>query len=200
MFSLKKLNTPIKIQNFIDEIPMNFEDDGETYLSPKLVLEQRRAHCMEGALLAAAALWEHGYEPLMMDLKVAHPDVDHVVAVYEINRLYGAISKTNHATVRFRDPIYRNARELALSYFHEYFLDDTGEKTLLSYSQFFNLKKFGRDWITTPDNLHWIAQAIDDSRHYRLFPESQGRFIRKADSMERWAGSLREWKSDRIRQ
>jgi hypothetical protein len=189
----RKLNTPAKIQDFLDSLPFNFEKQGETYHSPRLVLKHGKAHCMEGALLAAAALWIQGEEPLLLDLKVAHPDTDHVVALYRKNGLWGAISKTNHATVRFRDPIYRNMRELALSYFHEYFWDKTGEKVLRQFSRPFNLKKFGSEWITSEDNLHYLAQAIDDSPHTLLYPASQQKHIRNADPMERLAGNLKEW-------
>jgi hypothetical protein len=138
---LNKLSTPIKIQDFLDTIPINFEKKGETHMSPRRVLRENKAHCIEGALLAAVALWLHGHEPLLLDLK-AHPhDDDHVVALYKINNLWGAISKSNHSTIRFRDPVYKTIRELALSYFHEYFEEKSGKKVLYSYSKPFNLKK-----------------------------------------------------------
>lgn len=194
---LKRLNTPIKIQDFLDSLPFNFEKKGETYNSPRLVLKTNKAHCMEGALLAATALWINGEEPIILDLRVIHPDTDHIVTLYKRNGLWGAISKTNHATVRFRDPIYKTIRELALSYFHEYFWDLDGKKVLRQYSKPFNLRRLGTNWITSTENLHYIAQAIDDSYHYDLYPKSQQKFIRNADKMERLAGSLKEWqKSD----
>lgn len=124
---LRRLTTPIKIQNFLDSIPRNHEKQGETYLSPRQVLKQNKAHCFEGALVAALALWLQGERPLLFDLK-AEGDDDHVVALYKRNNYWGAISKTNHATLRFRDPVYRNLRELALSYFHEYFETKKDEK------------------------------------------------------------------------
>ncbi len=195
---LLKLKTPRHIQDFLDSLPMNFEEEGETYMSPRMVLRLNRAHCIEGALLAALALWVHGEEPLLMDLRTNVRDVDHVVALYRINNLWGAISKTNHATVRWRDPVYRSLRELAMSYFHEYFLDNNGEKTLLSYSSAFNLKRLNPSWMTTEGSLYYIAKAIDDCRHFDLYPGSQGRHIRRADPMERRAGALREWPDPEI--
>ncbi len=188
----KKLSTPYKIQDFLDTIPLNWEKKEETYYSPRLVLQQKKAHCLEGALLAATALWLHGAEPLLFDLK-APDDVDHVVALYRQGKYWGAISKTNHAVLRFRDPVYRTLRELALSYFHEYFNDRTGQKALRSYSRPFNLKKLGTNWITTTDNLQSIATAIDDSPHYALFPKQHSRFLRRADKVERRAGKIIEW-------
>ncbi len=191
----QKLTSPVKIQDFLDTIPMNFETKGETYHSPLLMIQQHTAHCMEGALFAAACLWYHGEKPLLLDLKVHEPDVDHVVALYRRNGLWGAISKTNHATVRFRDPIYRTLRELALSYFHEYFLDSNGKKTLYSYSRPFSLVPFGSTWVTSTESQYPLVEALDDSKHFELFPTGQKKYIRKADAMERKAGSLREWAS-----
>ena len=103
-------------------------------MSPRRVLATRTAHCFEGALLAATVLWMQGEIPLLLDLATNAQDIDHVVALYKCNGYWGAISKTNHAVLRFRDPVYKTIRELALSYFHEYYLEATGEKTLISYS------------------------------------------------------------------
>jgi hypothetical protein len=191
---IKKLSTPIKIQDYLDTIPMNFEEDAESNLSPRMVMQKKKAHCMEAALFAAAVLWYHGYEPLLLDLKAFPHEDDHVVALFKQNGLWGAISKTNHATLRFRDPIYRNMRELALSYFHEYFVDATGKKVLYAYSSPFNLKKFGTDWITDEEDLWDLCDLIDASRHYSLLPKASKKFVRLADKMERKTATLREWK------
>lgn len=191
----RKLSTPIKIQDFLDTLPMNFEKDEETYMSPRRVLREKKAHCLEGALLAATALWLKGEPPLLLDLK-APDDEDHVVALYKRRGCWGAISKTNHAALRFRDPVYQTIRELVLSYFHEYFDNRTHEKTLRGYSLPFNLKKLGTNWIISEEELFDIAQAIDDSPHRRLFPKKNIRLIRRADAMELRAGKLIEWTRD----
>ena len=189
----KQLATPIKIQNFLDTIPMNWEKRGETYMSPQRAWRERKMHCLEGALFAAAALWLHGEPPLLFDLR-ADGDDDHVVALYKRHGYWGAISKTNHAAVRFRDPIYKTLRELALSYFHEYFVNKTGKKVLREYSTNpFNLTTFGTSWITTEEDVFVIAEKIDRSRHSRIIPKRNMRFIRPADRMERRAGRLIEW-------
>lgn len=190
---LKKLSTPIKIQDFLDKLPRNWEKQGETYMSPRRVLREKKAHCFEGALLAATALWVHGEDPLILDLK-AHGDDDHVVALYKRNSYWGAISKTNYATVRFRDPVYKTIRELAMSYFHEYFLDETGEKVLYSFSHPFPLNKYGPSWITEENDLYNIVEDLDKSPHTKIVPTKNIPFIRKADAMERKAGGLIEWK------
>jgi hypothetical protein len=191
---LRPLSSPIKIQDFLDSLPINFEKHRETYYSPRKVLRLGKAHCFEGALLAATALWLIGEKPLLLDLKSTSADTDHVVTLYRRNGYWGAISKTNHATLRFRDPIYKNVRELAASYFHEYFLGSTGIKTLVSYSGAFSLIPFGTSWITSEEDLDHIAEALDAVPHNRLYPQENNKFIRIADPMEREAGSLTEWK------
>jgi len=192
---LKKLSTPAKIQDYLDTLPFNLEEKNETYMSPRRVLREKKAHCLEGALVAALALWVQGQEPLLLDLKAMSPDVDHVVALYKVHGYWGAISKTNHAVIRFRDPIYKTVRELAASYFHEYFLNKTGKKTLLSFSQPFNLTKLGEGWITAEDELWNIPEVLDSLPHEKFYPEKNKKYLRPASKIERKAGEIVEWKS-----
>jgi hypothetical protein len=132
-----------------------------------------------------------------MDFRTLPEDEDHVVALYKVNGYWGAISKTNHAILRFRDPVYRTLRELALSYFNEYFMFETGKKTLREYSTPFDLSKLGTGWVTAEHELDEIAEAIDDSRHFSLVPKKNQRYLRNADVMEIGAGKGIEWrKSD----
>ena len=195
----KKLNTPIKIQNFLDKIPMNWEKRGETYMSPRRALRAQKMHCLEGAVFAATALWLQGEKPLLLDLK-ANGDDDHVVALYKRNGYWGAISKTNHAALRFRDPVSKPIRELALSYFHEYFRDRDGKKLMVSYSsQPFNLRTLGHQWITAEKDLHAVAEAVDFAPHKQIYPKKNKKFIRPADIMERRAGKIIEWKKSHRR-
>lgn len=190
---LKKLSTPIRIQNFLDSLPRNGEKKGETYMSPRQVLREKKAHCFEGALLAALALWLHGEKPLLFDLK-APGDEDHVLALYQRHGYWGAISKTNHATLRFRDPVYKTLRELALSYFHEYFENKKGRKTLRRHSSRpFDLSKLSDKWVTAEENLIELVNAIEDAPHQEIFPKENTRFLRHADHMELKAGRLIEW-------
>ncbi|HYE59877.1 MAG TPA: hypothetical protein VEA18_01695 [Candidatus Kapabacteria bacterium] len=190
----KKLSTPIKIQNFLDDLPLNWEKNGETYMSPRRVLRENKAHCFEGALLAATALWLHGEKPLLLDLWTDEGD-DHVIALYRKHGYWGAISKTNHPSLRFRDPVYKTLRELALSYFHEYFDNTTGKKMLRKYSSTpFDLRRYGTTWITAEEDLFHIAEAIDRAPHTSLVPKKNRRLIRPADAMELRAGKMIEWK------
>jgi hypothetical protein len=190
---LRSLSTPIKIQEYLDTLAINHEKKGETCMSTRRVLREQKAHCIEGAFLAATALWLRGESPLLLDLKTIRGDDDHVVALYRRAGRWGAISKTNHAPLRFRDPIYKSVRELSASYFHEYFLDSTGQKTLRSHSNAFSLRSFGTSWITSEEDLWDIAAELDSAPHFSLFPKGAEQYIRSADSMERKAGLSTEW-------
>jgi len=190
--TLKKLNTPEKIQDFLNTLKFNFERNGETCMSPKRVLENKTAHCFEGALFAAAALEAHGRKPLLLDLKASSRDDDHVVALFKIKGRWGAVSKTNHAVLRYREPVYASVRELAMSYFHEYFLPD-GTKTLKSFSKPFDLSKQKIDWKISNKNLFVLTRALDKSPHTQIVPK--GLKLRKADRIEIKAGEIVESKA-----
>ncbi len=188
---LKKLNTPAKIQDFLEALKINF---GDTCMSPKKTLEKRKAHCFEGALLAAAILRFHGHKPLVVDLKATNKDQDHVIAVFRQDGLWGAISKTNHAVLRYRDPIYRDIRELIISFFNEYFLDD-GKKTLRSYSSLVNLSRFDKlNWMTSEKSLDYIAEFIDKVSHKSILNRKMIFSLRKADLIERKVSKFTQWK------
>jgi len=186
------LDRPERIQDFLETLPFNFERGGDTCKSPRRVLETRSAHCIEGALLAAAVLWFRGQRPLLLDLKATASDIDHVVAPFRARGRWGAISKTNHAVLRYRDPVYRSVRELAMSYFHEYTIDN-GLKTLTSYSAIFDLTRLGPDWIVSGEDLWDLSYALDRSRHYSILGHRPRRNLRRADAIERRAGDLVQW-------
>ncbi|HVV39170.1 MAG TPA: hypothetical protein VHD31_02485 [Candidatus Paceibacterota bacterium] len=194
-----KLSTPNLIQDYIEALPQNFSYlAGETHRSPRRILRNKaskKAYCFEGAILAAALLAYHGHKPLLMDLQTADDDEDHVVALFQENNLWGAISQTNHPVLRWRDPVYKTVRELAMSYFHEYFLPQNGKKTLYAYSAPFDLSKYKpADWVTIEKSLDWLAEALDDSRHFPIAPKNILRQARKATILERKASKLQQWK------
>lgn len=203
---LKKLSSPTKVQDFLDHFPVNFSEIGEPVQSPRHILQNKRAHCIEAAIFAAAALAYHGRPALLMDLQASDDDEDHVVALFKQNGLWGAVSKTNHPQLRWRDAIYKNERELALSYFNEYFLFDDwhydkkvsknkmGKKTLRAYSKPFDLAKINpAKWWAAKD-LDWLAEKLDSSKHFPLFPKSALKNLRKASAIEIKAAKLTEWK------
>ncbi len=190
---LRSLNSPSKIQDYLDQIPINHEPEGDTCLSPRCVIQERRAHCIEGAMLAALAFRLHGQQPLVLDLMSCKRDFDHVVALFKRNGCWGAVSKTNHAVLRYREPVYRTLRELVLSYFHEYF-DDFGYKTLRSYSLPINLSRFDEyNWATNEEDNWFIAEHLADVRHIPLLTRSQISTLRKAHPTEIKAGEIIEW-------
>ena len=182
---LGRLASPPRIQAFVNAIPINHEIRGETLHSVRGVLRHRRAHCMEGALLAACALWIHGAPPLVMHLDCDPCDYPHVVAVFRRGRAWGAISKSNHAVLRYRDPVYRTLRELAMSYFHEYF-DARGNRTLRSHSRAYDLR--GIDpalWVTSEDACWAVHDRLAALRHQPLISAAQARELSRRDSFER---------------
>jgi len=189
---LARLKTPESIQDYITRLPANHEPDGDTCLSVVQVIRQRRAHCIEGAFVAACALWIHGQKPLLMDMQ-ARGDDDHVVTLFRRDGYWGAISKTNHIWLRWRDPVYRSLRELAMSYFHEYVYGN--KKTLRSYSGPIDLRRFDpKLWVTNGEHCWDVGAALDDVRHYPLLTPAQARRLRRRDAMETRAGKLLEYR------
>lgn len=193
----KKLKTPALIQDFLNTIPMNHELDGvDTIKSPVRVLRTQNAHCIEAAILGAYILSLHGHTPLLMHLAATDDDFDHVIALFKKDGYWGALSKTNHAVLRYREPVYKTIRELALSYFHEYFTDD-GTKTLRAYSAPLDLRVFEDGWETEAEDLWGIDAELDRIRHYPIAPQKILRTLRRADDIERDAGKIIEWKKSR---
>lgn len=190
---MEKLNTPARVQDFLNSLKFNFEKSGETLKSPLFSLRTKNAHCLEGALLGAHILSLHGHKPYLLHLKAAKEDYDHVVAPFKIGKLWGALSKTNHAVLRYREPVYKNIRELAMSYFHEYFLDN-GRKTLRQYSALLSLNSFEKNWMVEDGDLWGIDEELDKIKHYNIIPKSYIKRLRRADSLEIEAGKITEFK------
>ena len=182
--TLRALKTPAQIQRFVDSLPYQY---GNTAWSPQRALRERQGHCLEGALLAAAALRVNGQPPLLMDLEAVHDD-DHVVAIYREGGLWGSIAKSNFAGLRFRAPIYRTLRELALSYFEHYY-NLRGERTLRAYSRPVNLERLdSRGWMTSEEDVWCVAEYLIAARHYPLFPDKVARSLPRLDRRSFEAG------------
>ncbi len=173
----RRLNSAPKIQNYLDNLSYNTD---EFTRSPRLVIRERKAHCFDGALFAAAALEFHGARPLLVDLR-ARDDDDHVLAVFQQRGLWGAIAKSNYVNTRLRDPVYRSVRELAMSYFHIYF-NLTGKKTLREYSvpiDFTHIREC--NWRIADCDLDILAPRLDSARHYSVIPRGHEKFLSIAD-------------------
>ena len=187
---LLSLNSPKKIQEFLEKIPFNHEEHGETCRSSYEVIRTKKAHCLEGAFLACSALLLQKRKPLIISLKVTENDYDHVIVIYKENGYFGAISKTNHAVLGWRDPVYTTTRELVMSYFHEYFLVKNGEKTLRGYSRLINLNGYGTSWITSKEDVFSIGEDISNKKHIKIIPKGNECYIRKATLLERTSASI----------
>jgi hypothetical protein len=191
---MRKLNTPAKVQDFLNGLEFNFEEDGrQTLKSPVRVLRGEKAHCLEGALLGAYVLSLHGHKPLLLHLQTTKGDFDHIVALFKEDGLWGALSKTNHGVLRYREPIYKNIRELVMSYFHEYFLDN-GQKTLRRYSRPLDLNVFEKGWETETEDLWGIDDELDKIKHYDIASKRVFKNLRLADKIEREMGKIVEYK------
>jgi hypothetical protein len=163
---LKSLDTPWKIQCYLDSLSYNASDECK---SPRYVIKNKKAHCSEGALFASACLQFHGYKPILMDLRAdKNLDDDHILAIFNEEKYSGAIAKSNYSGLTFREAIYKNNRELALSYFEDYF-NSKGQKTLREYSPFLTLTIFdNRNWQTTDEDLNYIGEYLDELPHKKI--------------------------------
>lgn len=149
---------------------------------------------MEGAMLAACILRYHGYQPIILDIEATKEDFDHVIAIFKLDGFYGAISKTNHSVLRYREPIYKSIRELAMSFFHEYFTDK-GDKTMRTYSNPVNLKQFDyKKWMTSDKNVWFIPNYLTKITHKAILTKKQISALRKADEIEIQAGKITDYK------
>jgi hypothetical protein len=181
------LRTPWAIQQFLDDTPYSTDP---FYRCPRRVLADRRAHCVDGALFAAWALERLGHRPLVLDMRAVRDD-DHVIALYRRGRTWGAIAKSNVVGLRWREPIYRDVRELVMSYFEQYYNTD-GEKTLRSYTDPIDLRRFdATGWRTRDDDIEpVIVRALDRARHHALLGAAAIRALAPVDERSYRAGLL----------
>jgi hypothetical protein len=181
---LRGLRTPAGIQKLMDAMPYHLAD---TAWSPRRVLHEMTAHCLEGAIFAAAALRAIGFPPLIVDLEAEH-DTDHVIAVYRVDGHWGALAKSNYAGCRYREPVYRTLRELAMSYFEDYF-NLRGERSLRTFSKPVDLRRFDkREWMTTGEPVWFIPEYLLDIPHTRLITPKMARRLVRLDARSKAAG------------
>ena len=183
---LRSLKDPYGIQRFLDDMPYHLAN---TSWSPRRVLKENTSHCFEGAMLAAAALRANGYPPLILDLE-AENDTDHVIAIYRVKEHWGSIAKSNYTGCRYREPVYRSLRELALSYFDVYF-NLRRERSLRTFSRPVNLTRFdNQQWMTTDKPLWFIAEYLFEIHHYRLLSAGMEKRLHRLDDRSFRAGCL----------
>jgi len=183
---LRALKTPHGVQQFIDAMPYHL---ASTSWSPRLVLRENTSHCLEGAIFGAAALRVLGFPPLVIDLE-AENDTDHVVAVFQTRGHWGAIAKSNYTGCRYREPVYRSLRELALSYFDVYF-NLRGQRTLRRFSRPVNLARFDHlNWMTAEKSVWFIAEYLCEIPHYPLLRPWMEKRLHRLDQRSFDAGTL----------
>jgi hypothetical protein len=183
---LRSLKDPYGIQRLLDDMPYHLAD---TAWSPRRVLREGTSHCFEGATFAAAALRVNGYPALVFDLEAEH-DTDHVVAIYRVRGHWGAIAKSNYTGCRYREPVYRSLRELAMSYFEVYF-NLRRERSLRTFSRPVNLARFDdREWMTTEKELWFVAEYLFTIHHFPLLTTAMIKDLHRLDDRSFRAGCV----------
>ena len=174
---LRSFKDPYGVQRFLDDTSYHLAD---TAWSPRRVLREQTSHCMEGAIFAAAALRALGFPPLIIDFE-AENDTDHVLALFRIKGHWGAVAKSNYTGCRYREPVYRSLRELAMSYFNIYF-NMRGERTLRNFSLPVNLKRFdNQQWMTTDKPIWFIPVHLCGIHHFKLLRPGMAKHLHRAD-------------------
>jgi hypothetical protein len=182
-----RLTSPVKIQNFLDSLPYS---DEERYRCPQSVILDNKAHCYDGAVFAAAALQMIGFPPLIVEMLPNDRDDDHVLAVFRQGRCWGAVAKSNFVGLRYREPVYRNLRELIMSYFESYF-NIAGERTLIGYTAPLNLNHFNKlNWLIQDKAMDIIGEALNEVRKYRIMTPAMTRKLTCVDKRSYKAGLL----------
>jgi hypothetical protein len=183
---LASLDSPFKVQQYLDSVPYS---DDPIYRCPASVLRDRKAHCFDGAVFAAAALRRLGHPPVLLDQRAVHDD-DHVLALYCEHGRYGAVAKSNFSGLRFREPVFRSLRELVMSYFESFF-NIEGEKTLRAYSAPLRLERLdGLSWETDDGAMDVIADRLDSIRHFPVLSGEMERNLSPVDRRSMAAGLL----------
>jgi hypothetical protein len=185
--SFSNLVSPFKIQEFLDFIPYSEE---ERYRCPRSVLRDNKAHCYDGAVFAAAALRFIGYPPLLVEILPNDRDDDHILAVFQKGKYWGAVAKSNFVGLRYREPVYRDLRELIMSYFESYF-NVAGERTLIGYTAPLNVNRFDKlEWLVNDNAMHAIALGLDSKRKFNIITPAMARQLSAVDKRSYQAGLL----------
>ena len=183
---LASLRTPRKIQDFLDSVAYSTE---ERYRSPRSVMQDRKAHCFDGAVFAAAALQRLGYPPVILDMQAVRDD-DHVIAVFRERGYIGAVAKSNTSGLRFRDPVYRTVRELVMSYFDQFY-NVNGERSMRQYGRLIDLRKFNtHQWHIRDEAMDVIGDALNDSPVTKILTPAMIRALTRVDKRLFDAGFL----------
>lgn len=183
---LRTLTAPIKIQQFLDNIPYSAES---RYRCPRSVLKDRTAHCFDGAVFAAAMLRRLGYPPLIVDMQAVRDD-DHVIAIFKKNGCLGAVAKSNFAGLRYREPVYKNLRELVMSYFEPFF-NLNKERSLRQFTVPLNLLRYDKKyWEFFDEPMEEIGLKLSDIPVTKIMTPAQMRALNNVDERTYKAGMI----------
>lgn len=181
---IKTFTSPFKIQQYLDSIEYSAES---RYRSPRSVLRDRKAHCFDGAVFAAAMLKRLGYPPMIVDMQAVRDD-DHVVAIFKKNGKVGAVAKSNFVGLRFREPIYRDVRELVMSYFPSFY-NMNREYSLRQFTVPLHLGKY-RNFEFDDEVMEVIGLKLSYIPVTKLMTPSEIRSLQKVDQRTFKAGML----------
>jgi hypothetical protein len=159
-----RLDTPLKVQRFLNRLPYNTEPRGDTLRGFRQVVRLKRAHCLEAALTAACILEQHGYPALLMSLASADL-LDHVIFVYRRRGRWGSVARSRDPGLHGRKPVFRSLRALAESYCDPY-IDFTGRLT--GYAMV-DLGRMGSyDWRFARRNVWAVERLLLKLRHKKI--------------------------------
>jgi hypothetical protein len=183
-----QFKTPVDVQTYLDATPYSPEERNRCAIN---VIRDRMAHCLDGGLFAALGLRWLGYPPVIIDLQPEPGmDDDHVLAIYRVNGLLGAVAKSNFSGLRLREPVYRNMRELVMSYFEDYFNID-GVKTLRYYTIPLDLSTLDvYDWMGSDAGVDEIEHRLKYLRKTAVLPVAAAKLVGSADLLSYQAGML----------
>jgi hypothetical protein len=160
-----RLDTPYKVQCWLNALPYNNETRGGTLRTLRGVLQTGHAHCLEAAISAATILEQHDYPPLVMSIESVDL-LDHVIFVYRRSSGWGSVARSRDPGLHGRRPVFRTRRDLALSYVDAY-VDFTGRVRGYGVA---NLDEAlgAYDWRLSRRNVWKVEQLLIDWPHRRI--------------------------------
>lgn len=161
---IQKHRTPADVQRLLREIPYNNESKEKTCLSFRGVMIHNRAHCLEGALVAATILEQRGYPPILVSIE-SQDKLDHVLFLFKEKGLYGSIARSRDTGLHGRKPVFRTVRDLVMSYFDTY-IDKTGRITGYAAASLYELGKY--DWRFSTRNVWKVERFLQELPHKEI--------------------------------
>jgi len=161
---IEACRTPRQVQRWLNALPYNYEKGGETLRSLRGVVRRGTAHCLEAALAAATILEQHGYPPLLLSFE-SIDQLDHVLFAFRMNGRWGSVARSRDPGLHGRKPVFRTARQLALSYADPY-VDLTGRVTGFAVADLRELG--GCDWRLSERNVWKVERWLIDYPHRRI--------------------------------